>query len=102
MSFQRDNIEGLLNNNNMTDNEILITCNSLIPQLEQICENENVKENLLLDVQEIIKYLIWMKELMEQEVDSLDYGYSNWSEAFGEQIEKLCNIGNIVIVKNLE
>jgi len=39
---------------------------------------------------------------MEQEVDSLDYGYSNWSEAFGEQIEKLCNIGNIVIVKNLE
>lgn len=84
------------------DKNVLEICNSIIPQLERVFKKEQkiLEENdLNWTFEEIIEDFKFVKSGIENNEDSEEYDFDNWTEAFNEYLNKLYDLADETIIK---
>jgi hypothetical protein len=88
--------------NDESNEMVLNVLNLLIPQLKAILKKEQQRKHNKLDdydlqeFENLIEDFEWVKDMIEKGVDSSEYEYINWCEAFNGYLEQLYDMGDMV------
>jgi|GEM_PF-2525568 len=90
----------------LTDDEsnetVFNVLNVLIPQLKGVLEKEQRRRYNKLDdydlqeFENLIEDFEWVKDMIEKNIDSSEFEYSNWCEAFNNYLEQLYDMSDMV------